>query len=57
MGGLRVRAKGGEDFFFGVVKCSKVVCDDGCATLNILKTIESWGVLFLGFRFILFFAF
>lgn len=52
-----MRAKGGEDFFFGVVKCSKVVCDDGCATLNILKTIESWGVLFLGFRFILFFAF
>ena len=24
----------------GVIKCSKIDCDDGCTTLNILKTIK-----------------
>lgn len=30
----------GEEGSFGVMKCSETDCDDGCMTLNVLKTIE-----------------
>lgn len=32
----------GMGFLLGVMKCSEVVCGDGCMTVNILKTIESY---------------
>jgi hypothetical protein len=30
----------GMGFIWGMIKCSKTDCGDGCITLNILKTIE-----------------